>query len=417
MMLSNVVDGALFKIHRKQTNISIQALANYIGISASIISDFENGKKNISYDKLEELYQYLDMKYVVSTVDEDEFISFLDEMITDLRYDTKVYATYQQINEFEEKLKYSKYYFLIFFAYLLLFIYQGNSKISEVQKKYYFNILKENMEHTPERYQALVCDTLGCCCLESNDTKQALALFEQALSRSKCEEDDAISLYHIGFQKSFRGQLSEALELFTRAKSIFDRHVLYVRGLMCQIEIGIVYMQLGLYDKSEQVYLECIRCSKRHDNLLSKLICSYNNLMWLYVSSRQYEKVLALESTVLKVDKMNPNYLSYIGISYYHLDDKDNAKRYLEKSKVELTHATKTQNAVIDVYLTIINRNRYREIENKIKLAYEEAIKRFDHQCQIYLLELLLDIQIKFEKWDKQRETQNLLYQKITERR
>jgi tetratricopeptide (TPR) repeat protein len=357
------------------------------------------------------------MEYSVSSIDEEEFLIVLDEMITDLRYDTKVYATYQQIKEFEEKLKFSKCYFLVFFAYLLLFIYQGNNQISEVQKKYYFNTLKENIEHTPVQYQALLCDTLGCCCLENNNTKEALALFEQALSCSKREEDDAISLYHIGFQKSFRGYLSEALELFTRAKSIFDRHILYIRGLMCQIEIGIVYMQLGLYDKAEQVYLECIRCSKHHDILLSKLICTYNNLMWLYVSSKQYEKVLALESTVLKIDKMNPNYLSYIGISYYHLDEKEIAKKYLEKSKVESTHATKTHNAVIDVYLTIINRNRYREIENKIKLAYEEAIKCFDHQCQIYLLELLIEMQTKFEKWDKQRETQSLLYQKMMEKR
>jgi predicted transcriptional regulator len=41
-MLSNVVDGALFKIHRKQKNVSIQILANHIGVSASILSDFDS---------------------------------------------------------------------------------------------------------------------------------------------------------------------------------------------------------------------------------------------------------------------------------------------------------------------------------------------------------------------------------------
>lgn len=416
-MLSRTVDGALFKIHRKQKNISIQSLSKIAGISSSILSDFENGKKSISLDKLSDLYQFLDMEYDVSDYYEQEFLDLLDDMITDLRYDTKVYTTYDQINDYEAKLRYSKYYFLVFFSYLLSFIYQGDIRLSEVKKKDYFNLLKDNIMFIPKHYRSLVCDTLGCCCLENNSTDEALILFEQGLAYSICEEDTAICLYHIGMQKNFHGDLSEALDLFTRAKSIFDYHIFYIRGLMCQIEIGMVYMHLGLYVRAEKIYLECIRCCKHHEMLIPKLLCTYNNLLWLYISSKQYEKVLALESTVLKIDKKNPNFLSYIGIAYYYLDDKDKAIKYLEKSKCESTRTSKINNNVIDVYITMINRNRYREIENKIKIAYEETIRCFDLQCQIYLLELLLDIQVKFEKWDKQRETQSLLYQKMMEKR
>lgn len=155
---------------------------------------------------------------------------------------------------------------------------------------------------------------------------------------------------------------------------------------MCHIETGIVYMQLGLSTKAEKNNLECIRYANKKPELRSKLICAYNNLLWLYICDKQYTKVLAYKDEVLALDPLNPNFLSYMGIAYYYLDDRDQAKLYLERTKEESVRATKNQLALMDVYLTMITRYRYREIENKIKIAYEHSVKDYDHQLQIFLL-------------------------------
>ena len=73
--------------------------------------------------------------------------------------------------------------------------------------------------------------------------------------------------------------------------------------------------------------------------------------------------------------------------------------------------------ALMDVNLTMITRYRYREIENKIKIAYEYSVKDYDHQLQIFLLNLQIENQLNFQHNEQLSELQQLLNQKLMERK
>lgn len=407
--------GALFKTHRRKRQVPMQVIANQANITNSSISDFENGKKILSQERLTLLYQCLGMDYAAAS-DMNEFMNVLDQMIIDICCDSTVNVTYDDISKYENIVNFNECYFLYQLMQLLITIYRNDSFISEVKKNEIIKTLEANVDFVPLKYKAMVYDTLGIC-YDHVDYHKAIDYLKKGLHNVTRDELQALIFYHIGMNKNYHGELSEALELFTKAKIIFDEHLIYTRSLMCHIEIGIVYMQLGLSTKAEKNNLECIRYAKKKPELRPKLICAYNNLLWLYIRDKQYAKVLAYKDEVLALDPLNPNFLSYMGIAYYYLDDKEQAKLYLERTKEESVRATKNQMALMDVYLTMITRYRYREIENKIKIAYEYSVKDYDHQLQIFLLNLQIENLLNFQHNEQLSELQQLLNQKLMERK
>lgn len=54
--MSTGLAGALFKMHRRKKQVPMQVIAKQANITNSSISDFENGKKILSKERLTLLY-------------------------------------------------------------------------------------------------------------------------------------------------------------------------------------------------------------------------------------------------------------------------------------------------------------------------------------------------------------------------
>ena len=85
----------------------------------------------------------------------------------------------------------------------------------------------------------------------------------------------------------------------------------------------------------------------------------HENGMDFYYNYFEDDNSYELKSVPTRFEAGTPPIAEVIGMG--------EAIKYLEKSKCESTRTSKINNNVIDVYITMINRNRYREIENKIK--------------------------------------------------
>lgn len=75
--MSTGLAGALFKMHRRKKQVPMQVIAKQANITNSSISDFENGKKILSKERLTLLYQCLEMDYEPAS-DMNEFMHVLD---------------------------------------------------------------------------------------------------------------------------------------------------------------------------------------------------------------------------------------------------------------------------------------------------------------------------------------------------
>lgn len=418
-MKCNVVDGAIFKLYRKSKDVKILFLAKQTGVPGSVISDFENSKRVIKVENLIALYNAIGIEYVPSNESYDDLIQLIDRMIDELRYESKTRVTMDEVKQYEDKVRFNEGYFLFQYACLLTIVYHSEycvqkvKKVHGAMKKQIISILDENMRFIPKKYQSLVYDTMGCACYGEQKWEESMLYYKHGLELACCDEDKAICLYHIGVQKSFNGEYYNGLELLKQSKRLMDDNLLYTRSLMCQMGIGLAYMHMGLYDEAEMLYLKCIRYTKNKVDLYDKLCSSCNNLLWMYISSKQYDKVIACEEEIMAIDSNNIDFLSCIGIAYYYQGNEGQAKYYLEKSIEDEGQTSKIDKALIDVFLTRLNRKRFREIDNKIRIAYDESIKGNELQMQIYILELQIENMLEFDKLDTIHEAYALLNEKL----
>ena len=191
-----------------------------------------------------------------------------------------------------------------------------------------------------ESYQIqLFYDYLGVISYNNKDYADELKFNNEAFSYSGNDYSTAMLYFHRSIPLTTFGELSDALECAIQARDIFSKTVNIKRLTSVNFQIAVIYSMNGNYDQSEKLNLACIEAFNNL-GMVKEVEDTYNNLIWGYVRSREFDKIIDLENKALDIMHHDHCICFYLSYAYYKLQNKKEASEYIRKAKVQMNNPT-----------------------------------------------------------------------------
>lgn len=387
----NNTKGKIYRLHRKNRKVTLEKIANQTGIAKSNISEFENGKRNLSEDKIHKLYEaiYIDYEY------HEDSQKLAEESVLNLNHNFVFGKNFDEIYERHKSLKkyclcstsYITWYLgdFLYYLYSNINLYELSSKVTTL--KLYADCLDDGMLQ-------IMYDSIGYYQFTMNNYNEALIALKKAIEKSIFETTTAMALYHITMIYVNQGNLYLALNNIKKAKRLFDKELNFHRSIMCSVELAAVHTRLRNYKMSKKINLQCIEAGEWIAYPREKQLITYNNLLWTYLLSEQYDKIISYEKKIQDLAYNDSTIDSYFAYAYWRKGKEKEAKKYLKvvkEKEVDDTGISENWNYFIDAFTSMILNKPYSIIEKKLTNLYVSTNKYFDYDMQLFTLKLLVE--------------------------
>lgn len=294
--------GKIFALHRHEKGKGSQTVADFADISRTSLSEFENGKKKFSKEKIEKLYKAIGMEYIENNHADQLVTDSVKHLYHQIAFCKDSEQSYLYHKEIKEKVSYGESYITWLLGEFLYYIYQDNA-LYDFEKT--MKILEDNENCINDEMLQIMYDCIGLYYKDQNDFVMAEKYYNRGLEKNVTKSVEAMLLYHKTSILTLMGNLSESLTDIKKAKRYFDKELNFHRSIMCSIVMAIIYSRLGNYKKAETIYLQCIEAEELIDYPKWKQMITYNNLLWNYLVGGYYEKVIENKDILDKLSKEN----------------------------------------------------------------------------------------------------------------
>lgn len=372
--------------------------------SVSHLSYFENGKKTLRKDVIEDILKKMDIGDLNKFEDIGLVRQRLNDMINNIESYNYESAThiYNELSSIRAIIDVSPYV-IEFKVYELVYrVFVKNEK---------YDVLKEDVDILDKIYDSFDDDLkymylfISGVILEKNhDNDAGIKRMEEAL---KVKSTSWLN-YAIGKCLCFNNNPGRGSYYLEKALESYESSGRYLNAIWCHNYLGICFSYLGMYESSEKHFMAGIM-SAQHFNVDKLMLHLHNNLSDLYFNKGDFK-----ESIKWSRKAMADPYQSLLPVyNYIMACMKLNRIKECEKMfKIYLADEYKLSRYYLSIYflkLIIYNFDDdifYEEVKNKI-LPYYEEINKTD---------MIRDIKIKlteyFEKKRKYKEA-NKIYKEL----
>lgn len=376
--------GGIIKLNRTQEKLTLKYIKHKTGISKGQLSRIENNKEKISIENIKKIFDAMEIGFTEHDLNQ-QFEEDFKKFYLDIVYLRDYHVSYEKIQFYKEYIRSSFSYVKYILANM---IYDTMTNPKDIHKKYafiegYFNYL--------DGYQIqLYYDYLGTYYYCQGKYAQALEFFDNSLKYIGTPFSEAMLYLHMSSTQIFYGHISEALENSEKARNIFAQTNNFKRLVSVNFNVARIYSKNSNFKESEIMNLSCIQAFNEL-GLMNDVAKTYNNLLWNYIRSGEYEKVLIYSYEALETGIFNHCIYFYMAFSSYKLKDIKHAKEYIRLAKESLNQPTQYMKTMIHAfYIYISDADIERKEINLIK-AFDVAKRTFDYELKIFSLELLLD--------------------------
>ncbi|GBO52874.1 hypothetical protein APA_675 [Pseudanabaena sp. lw0831] len=186
--------------------------------------------------------------------------------------------------------------------------------------------------------EVMILQSLGFTLNRTNNWRQAIATYEQALERAraiKAQDRELTILNNIGNIYVAIGQFSQGLERLQQALAIYESTNNQKGSAGVLLNIGFAYRRLGQFEKALDFYQQSLKIVRvTGDRKIETSIL--NNMAGIYRSQGKYLQALESYNASLKLSEQldltsqAATTLSNIGAAYKELGQLDNALRFQE---------------------------------------------------------------------------------------
>ncbi|QUH30328.1 tetratricopeptide repeat protein [Vallitalea guaymasensis] len=313
------------KYNRLQNEYSQEALAYGI-CSKSHLSYFENGKKTLRGDIIEELLK----KLGIDEITEIESIGKLRQkfytmmlMIEILNYEEAT-NIYSEIQEIEEVIKLSPYN-------IEYKIYQLLYKVFVLKEDY--NTLEHDIKNIdkiystlPKKLKYIFLMVSGKVIYKFNSHMEGINKIEEAINI----KETPWANYLLGCNYCFNNRTIEGIYHLEKALASYEKNGYYKNAMWCHNYLGICHCYLKNYTKAEKYLLSALNGANYFD--IKKIYWHvYTNLSYLYFNTNEYDKSMEYckKAMDIQTNPLLPAY-NYAEICYY-LKKMDEVDRIFDK--------------------------------------------------------------------------------------
>lgn len=387
----------ILKNSRKQKGISQKELSELTGIPHQIISRYEKGQELPTFEKLEVLYNVLNVNIEQLERIENEINLLLEEYIDNLFYKKGIEKDIlNKITENEEEYKKHYNYYKILLIKMIIDIEDVN-KTEEVIK-----IIKQiyNMNIEDKKSMQLFYDYVGYFMVRKKKTIKGIEYLNYAKSIYYDEKIIAMINFHLCFALNFEVIRETNQKVLIDAMATFQNYQSYQRVADCLMIQGNYYSArryfedaINSYKKAEEIY-KIIKKSDIYVRRINKNIASVN------IDRKRYVDALDYLNQVYQFSKKNEEIYLYYVICYYNLGNINEANHWITKANyLELKKEIKMKLKLFN--MLILNYEKKPTdciIEQALKIVnYYEKLEHTD--LIIFYLDILIELYEQVEDY------------------
>lgn len=292
------------KYNRLQKGYTQEALANKI-CSTSHLSYFENGKKKLRGEIIEDLLKKLDIHSIKDLGNigliRQKFYKMMFQIESINNEGAK--AIYEELLEIEGLINLSPYnieykiYELMYRNFVENTSYDDLKQDIQSLDKVYSSLSKEL------KYMFMLASGRNIYKFEDHDEGIRRLTIAQGI-----KETPWIN-YHLGFSYCFNNEYLKGTYYFEKALESYEKNGRYINALWCNNYLGICYSNLKIYEKAEKHYKAALTGAK-HFNMNTIFWHVYNNLSYLYYRKEDYSESTKWSEMALEIadDPILPAY-------------------------------------------------------------------------------------------------------------
>lgn len=403
--------GNILRLNRVKQGLTIKEVYDHIDqnkykiSSPSYLSRIERGKENIKQEQLPYLFSLLGLEFKLE--EQDKINDFVEEIFYRIIYN-KVYSKrfdelFDELKKKESKIKSS----LSYPKYLLLEVVIAINRYDQFfQYEFYFNELQKSMHYLENYQQQILYDCKASWLYYQGKYEQALEVLEQCDNAHYYDIISATIYYKKAIFLETALKFEEAIECIQKAKQYFDNCLCFVKSYYCYFMLANLYIRIGRYNEGEKIYTLCL------DNIDMIAIPNkkrikqsiLNNFCWLYVYSKNYDKLIDYCLNQIKLDTVTTDTYFLLSWAYYIKDDIDLAKKYIQNALSYNSRYDDIMKVVVQTLVKILNgRAGSTRIENDLlNLLKKLNQHQMDANKYVFVLEMLIEYLHKTKQFEKE---------------
>lgn len=389
--LKRKLTGALLRYYREDENMTINFVAESLGINKGYLSEIERGRKEPSSQMLEKLTSFMDVCF-----NTDESLYF--DLKNKFQY---LYQLYVDLKEEEEKTLYQEilehssmyensygffYYKLIEYMYYVHFC----EETEEIVIIKYYDLVEKNKHLFTNDEIGIFYDISAAYYIGKNNTiktLEQLKIAEHYLITCTSKSLKAMVLYHHILACENRNKAAKALIYCEEASKLFMETMNFSRIIQIALRKAACYSCMRLYSEAEELLLDTIEKMKQNPSRFISV--GYDNLTWNALANKEYEKALKYAHTAIENGTRYYEIPLFISYSLYKL------KRYEEcKEYIASTLDTCELRVEIKIFLAMLEHALANDHQSYIRYAlnYYELMKKDNNQeMSLFILEIICD--------------------------
>lgn len=318
--------GQLFYEKRMEKGYSLRGLAQSANVSASMISDLENGKPMSNIDMLNYLFKALDLDLLIDEQTLKKAKEIIEDFYNAIYYKSieQIEKTYDQIKNNMQTLKLS----LLFVEVTLV----EETYLSAYQKEKVSDALSEHELWYPnlskmqkQRYNLI----RGINEYQSGRIDEALYYLHRNLSLNMNEKTHGITLSYLAEVLGRSYKMHSAIELGKIATSIHTKANNIPRKIHTDLMLIKNYIEIGSFKNAEEI-LNNMKYVHQYNGDDQEVFDRLNTLeAYLLFRKEEFEASLLY---LTKVKTQSPQVFYNLGNVYYHLGNKEKATYFLKKN-------------------------------------------------------------------------------------
>lgn len=377
--------GGIIKINRIQHRLTLRYISHMTGLSSGYLSRVERNKEEISFENVQKIFSLMNVKLYDNHID-GEFESGFYQFINDVIYMNDFQESFSKLEQYKKQICSSFSYIKYLLAEM---IYKVNTEnIVKIQDYFY---LEDYFDYLEDYQKVLYYEYIGLFFYNGSVYNEAIKYYDKALMFQGNDYTKAMLNYHRSASLTFVGNLMEALNCALEAKELFAEQLNIKRLAYILFQMAIIYDHRKEFSKSEVLNLRCIKLFSDL-NMNDAVNGSYNNLIWSYICSSQFEKVINIKDEVLKNTNNDIRILFYISYTYYKLKNLKEAKKYIKEAKKNVSLLEDVYFIdIINAFYAVLFGSSYQRKEKYLLKAYRTAKRIETVEVCIFVLEILKD--------------------------
>lgn len=388
------VIGGIIKLNRIQKDYSLKALSKEIGLSNGYLSRVERNNELITQENAQKIFSFLNIPICTEDIDEKFEKDFL-RFYKDIVFTEDFEKSYQIILSYGEQIRSTPSYVKFLLAKM---VYNASTNCKESPKKYEY--IQEYFSYLEEYQKQIYFDYMGTFSRLSLKIRQALDYYEEGLQYKGIDYSKAMIYYHMSTDLSRIGEYQDALIVCCASRDIFAKTVNVKRMAAISFQIAAIYSMNRHYHEAEELFLNCIKAFEAL-GMKGQLKAVYNDLLWHFIRSEEYTKIIQLEKTALSVTEYDHRIYFYLSYAYHKLKNNIKAIECIKNAKQRMQNPTNYMKNMIHAFSIYLSKADNQRKEKQLLNVHEKAIYTEDIDLIIFTEKLLRDFYKETQNKDK----------------